>query len=287
MNPKKIFELAQGSTCGRDHRVSGKNNHDAVSCLINDEAIIAIVCDGCSSGKHSEVGAKLGAQLIATTLCQYIYKIGESINLLTPEQPFPYWERVRQDVLAQLRVLANAMGSSLSQTVNEYFLFTVVGLLVLPNYTSVFSIGDGVFVINGEVNTIGPFPNNAPPYLAYGLTGSSLAEEQAQLLDFQIHRAFPNQEIDSIMIGTDGVCDLANVTAKEMPGKPDLVGPLSQFWEKDLFFRNPDALRRRLSLINRDVTRLNPVGLALKKELGLLPDDTTMAVIRRCQTERS
>jgi hypothetical protein len=56
---------------------------------------------------------------------------------------------------------------------------------------------------------------------------------------------------------------------------------LSQFWEEDRYFRNPDALRRRLALINSEYTHLDREAGVLIREPGLLPDDTTLVAIRR------
>jgi hypothetical protein len=59
------------------------------------------------------------------------------------------------------------------------------------------------------------------------------------------------------------------------------VGPLSQFWTDDRYFANPDALRRRLTLINRESVRADFESRRLVRTPGLLPDDTTVVVLRR------
>ena len=41
--------------------------------------------------------------------------------------------------------------------------------IVIPECLLTFSIGDGTFIINENVRTIGPFPNNTPPYPVYAL----------------------------------------------------------------------------------------------------------------------
>jgi len=52
------FEYASGSIIGRNHVLAGKNNQDAYHISVNERFIAVVVCDGCGSGKHSEVGAK-------------------------------------------------------------------------------------------------------------------------------------------------------------------------------------------------------------------------------------
>jgi hypothetical protein len=86
--------------------------------------------------------------------------------------------------------------------------------------------------------------------------------------------------VESILIGTDGVSDLIKAANCNLPGKSELVGEIGQFWEDDRYFKNPDAIRRQLALINREVTKPDWPEHQLTKEVGLLPDDTTLVVMR-------
>jgi hypothetical protein len=62
-------------------------------------------------------------------------------------------------------------------------------------------------------------------------------------------------------------------------------GPLSQFWDEDHYYENPDAVRRRLVLANRPLVR-GEQRASGRRASGLLPDDTTIAVVRRRHEER-
>ena len=79
MNLRETFEIAVGTVIGRDHRVSGKNNQDAFCCLMADHLIVAVVCDGCGSSPHSEVGAKIGAKIIAAEILRSISGNSDSL----------------------------------------------------------------------------------------------------------------------------------------------------------------------------------------------------------------
>jgi len=283
---KEMFEVASGSIAGREHVSSGRNNQDARNFLNGDRAVIAVVCDGCSggenSGRHSEVGAKIGARLVVESISRRIEAADSTSPLLSESAVSNLLEYVRQDVLAELRVLALAMGGSLSQTVNDYFLFTVFGALITQEASVLFSVGDGVFFVNGEMLKVGPFPANEPPYLAYGgLVDSSLGEIHPELTRFQVHGIIPTGDVQSILIGSDGVNDLVNVAERRMPGKEEIVGPISQLWEEDRYFKNFDMIRRKLARINRESIRANWEEGRVVREVGLLPDDTTIVVIRR------
>lgn len=278
-----VFSLAAGSVAGRDHRLAGKNNHDAYFLISEPDLIVAVVCDGCGSGKHSEVGAKIGARLLCESLVRHVRRPGA--QTITEATAPVVLERMRRDVLTDLHSLARSMGNSLSAVVNDYFLFTVVGVLITPRRTVLFSLGDGMLAVNGEPILIGPFPDNEPPYLAYDLVESSLAVGES-LLGFQVQRSLPTDQVRSFLLGTDGICHLAAAAHRVMPGTTEPVGDIRQFWTQDRYFHNPDSVRRRLEAINREVTQLDTRNIQLQRENGLLPDDTTLIVGRRTEPER-
>ena len=251
------FEIAGGSVTGRAHVAAGRNNQDAFCWASDADGLVAVVCDGCSSGPHSEVGAQVGARLLAQTATRLLRSNLDVADLL---------EQVRQDVLASLRGLAREMSvdaATFSRTVADHFLFTIVGALITARGATTFSLGDGVVVINGERTQLGPFPKNEPPYLGYALLPGALE------LSFNVHRSLEASEVQSLVLGTDGAVELEAVAERPIHGREEAVGPLSQFWSDDRFFKNPDMVRRRLAVLNR-----GPRG-------GLLSDDTTLVVIRR------
>lgn len=286
----KNFSVAGGSVPGTDHILPGQpgwvNCHDAYAWRQGEDFLIAVVCDGCG-GKildgeyqrppNSEVGAKIAVRLIVERIARMSsWFTGASSETSLTNQ---FWDRVQAQVMAQISVLADSMGASLVQVVKDYFMFTFVGILITPRYTYVFGIGDGVYAMNGEVHEIGPFPQNSPPYLMYGLIGSSLAHHDSDQLKVRVHEVRPTEEVKHCFIGTDGVSELIARQVDFLPGKAETVGPLSQFWEGDAYFSNPDGIRRRLAIINRErVQGAQILG-------GLLSDDTTFVVVRREASE--
>lgn len=266
------FAIAAGSVTGRNHSLAGRNNQDAFLVRRSEDGdlLVGVVCDGCTSGKESGVGAVLGSRIIVESLLR--------IKNLPIESML---ETARQDVEAQFRILARATGGTLSAAVNELFLFTVVGCIVTPDWTWVFSIGDGVYAVNGDLKQIGPFAGNAPPYLAYALVPSALKQDAPWQLRFTVDANLPTNELQSLLIGTDGTLDLVAAQDRAVPGTDEPVGPLSQFWTDERFFRNPDMVRRQLTRINRDVVKPDWRPHSLQRFRGLLPDDTTLVVLRR------
>jgi hypothetical protein len=308
---KEMWEIAGGSVTGRDRLRFGKNNQDAFSWAIaKSGAMVAVVGDGCGSKTHSEVGAKIGVKLVTAAIVRQLERgedgerwRGETrgrgdaekfLNSTLNTQHstlFINWQQVQQEVLMHLQGLAKAMGGDFFETVQNYFLFTIVGALVTSAGATIFTIGDGVAIANGKSIQLGPFPGNAPPYIAYGLFAPSSRPsghpspngrgDGGEGWQFQIHQQLPIDEVRSILIGTDGVSDLIEVADRNLPGKSELVGEIGQFWEDDRYFKNPDAIRRQLALINREIAKPDWQERRLTKEVGLLPDDTTLVVMRK------
>jgi len=261
------FELASGTITGRNHNQRGINNQDAFYSLADAQTAIAVVGDGCGSCSHSEVGAKLGVRFVVEAIAN---QIAEPIN---PE----FWQRLQANILGKLHNLALTLGGDtqekLGEIVKDYLLFTIVGAVITPTETAIFAIGDGAIAINGKVLVIEEFPNNAPPYLAYGLLGAPV--------NLQIYGLLPTAEVNSLLIATDGIQDLIESQAKMLPGKSEIVGNIDQFWQEDRYFQNPDAIRRKLALINREVVKPNWQEQCLDRSGGLLSDDTTLITIRK------
>lgn len=258
------FEIAGGTVTGQAHVAAGRNNQDAFSWELTGAGLVAVVCDGCGSSPHSEVGAKLGAQLITRAAARRLASDCDPAELL---------EQVRLELLGRLRLLAIGLaggrpgfkgGEPFARAVLDYLLFTVVGAVVTPRWATTFSLGDGLAVLNGERLQLGPFPGNEPPYLAYSLLSTGTSERTFELL-----RQVPADEACSLLLATDGAVELEPLAARATDGRAVPVGPLSQFWTEDRFFANRDMVRRRLAIISRG------------SRGGLLSDDTTVVAVRR------
>lgn len=236
------FQIAGGTIAGREHVAIGRNNQDAFCWSATPDATVAVVADGCGSGTHSEVGAQIGARLLTEALRMQTsaFDDGDAAHVL---------ERTRQDVLLQIRGLAEAMGGSFRQVVSDYFLFTTLGFVVGPQRTVVFGIGDGLVSINGDTQRLTAV-DNAPPYLGYGLVPSTLPQD---VTIFTVYADRPTAEVTSLLVATDG--------AFEIPDSAEL-------WRADRYYANPYNVARRLAQLNRP-------------KPGILTDDTTLVVARR------
>ena len=252
------FEYAIGSIIGRNHVLAGKNNQDAYRIVANEKFIIAVMCDGCGSGKHSEVGAKLGARLVINAIADLLNQSpNQDLEISKPE----FWDSVKINLLQKLKDFVSLSNGDL-EFVNDHLLFTILGAVITSSETVTFSMGDGAIAINGKFTEIPPYADNAPPYLAYGLY-------KPEALNFEIRDRLPTSELESLLIATDGIDDLVKVE------------DINQFWQEDRYFKNPDAVRRKLAMLNREETKPDWNKRELIKRSGVLSDDTSLVVIRR------
>jgi serine/threonine protein phosphatase PrpC len=258
-NLSNQFEYACGSIIGRNHVLASKNNQDALRIVLWDNFMTAVVCDGCGSGKHSEVGAKLGTLMVTDAIADLLH---QGLAISEPD----FWNVLKinllQKVKAFVEISTNEAQESVMEFVNNYLLFTIVGLVITPSETVSFSMGDGAIAVNGKLTQIPAYPDNAPPYLAYGLY-------RPDAVSFEIRDRIPTSELDSILIATDGIDDLI------------AVEEVSQFWQEDRYFKNPDAIRRKLAMLNREEVKPDWQKRELIKRSGVLSDDTSLIVIRR------
>lgn len=158
------FEIASGTVCGRSHARSrgAEGRMRAWFGGGGGEEIVAVVTDGCGSGEQSEVGAWMGAHVVATAVER---GIEEGMSL----EGESLWESARRRTVETLARTARDMGGCDEETVKRFFLFTVVGLAISGGRACVFAAGDGLVAVNGEVLRLGPFAGNAPPYIGHAL----------------------------------------------------------------------------------------------------------------------
>lgn len=270
------FDVTAGSVAGRDHRLAGRNSQDAFAIIRRPFVLTAFACDGCGSSPKSEVGANLGARLLAEFLGKSLETIGPG-TMLGHATFAKHCERARVDMLANLRVIGRQLGGSFTGVVSEYFLFTAIGIIATPAFVAIVAAGDGLYALNGSVAQLGPYPGNAPPYLGYGLLDADQIDGPVPALD--VVAMLPTPDVQSVLVGTDGAFDLQAKADRFVPGTSEPFGSLNQFWENPKFFANPDALRRRLAVAGRDIVHQQSDGL--QTDVSLLSDDTTLIVLRR------
>jgi hypothetical protein len=265
--PVEGIQFACGTTPGKDHRAVNRNNHDAFAICDGEDYFVGVVADGCGSGAHSEVGAKIGALLCARLLDKHT-RWAYPLNL----------DRFRHDLMWNLEVIAGSMKGpgKLTDIVSDYLLFTLVAIAMNRNTTRLLMFGDGVFSLNGKVQVI-ESPNNCPAYISYDLLDTGSEAPIAPTVNLEV----PTDDVFSFLIGSDGVQDLMAAEGLALPSKPkESVLPLDDLWTNERFYRNSDNLNRYLTLVNKETVRLDRESDVLERHRGHLSDDTTLIVGR-------
>ena len=221
MTLSEAFVAAAGSVTGRDHRRAERDGQDGHAVVVTDEVVAVVVTDGCSSGRSSEIGARIGAMWLATLIEQ---------EFRLPGVKNPVAEVVRE-LLGRLEALArslDASGDVKAPRVDEALLFGFLAVVVTAETTIVFGIGDGIVLAGGELTVLDPGPENAPPYAAYGLLGAKLEP--------RIHFTGPTSQVDLVAVATDGLIPLG--------------AALAELASDARYAKNPSLLRKRLVVLS-------------------------------------
>ena len=210
------------------------------------DAAAIVVCDGCSGGASSEVGARFGASLIARML-------GERLASGASPTEEAMWKELRGDVA---RAIASVAAQLPGDALIDHFLFTIVAAAATRDAAAVWAIGDGAYAFDGDVRVLGPFADNAPPYLAYDLLGEPA----------RAHFDPAPRHCRAIAIGTDGA--------------HELDGALARF-TAPRFVTHPDAIRRELALAARAADHIDWEARRVARAPAALQDDCAIAVLHR------
>lgn len=258
----KRFVVAWGSVSGRHHRRLQRDNQDGVAVAATPQRVVIAVADGCSAGRHSEVGARLCARWLCAWLPRYAPRAGALADV---EQ----LAAVGAGLQAFLRGWALALcpdPAALPAVVQDFCLTTVLAAILDDDHLAIIGAGDGAFSVNGQLTVLEPGPGNRPAYLAYAMLERDQLARDAPRPRLALHRILATTDVDSVLLATDGLLEL-----RERPQQPlrdgSLVGGPEQFERQPRFVHNPSLVQKRL-------TQLAAVE-------GLLEDDTTAVLLRR------
>jgi hypothetical protein len=230
---------------GARHLRVGRNGQDAAAAWLGDDAVVVAVCDGCSSGASSEVGARLGVRLFVHALSARL-RVGDAVRERAT------WEAARADVASTLAELLERMRGDRIEAIHEHFLFTIAAAAVTRDGAAVWLLGDGMYSFGDRTRIVGPFEDNAPPYLAYDLVGD------AREACFEVAPAGAT----SIVVATDGASDLALET-----------------FASSRFVEHPDALRRHLAVLARAGERIDWEERRVVRTPAVVQDDCAVGVL--------
>ena len=158
--------IAAASLRGHKHKVSSEPCQDAfnlrtATSLSGQSYVIAVLCDGMSSAKHSEYGARRTSQLLALGLVAMVVEEEEAVTEQKVESFLPeIFKYCKENLVPQKRHQFGAPGIDPKKVVESDF-FTTVTFMIIPTNTKptekvkviIGSIGDSaVFVLNNSTS---------------------------------------------------------------------------------------------------------------------------------------
>lgn len=259
------FYIASGTSTGFQHWRMHKNNQDAHEIASNSEGISAFICDGCSAGAQSEMGAIMCARFLSQKAAEMLVENSNRryIDLKSAAGRRIFSENLRQNLLAFMRSTLMMMGGEAEGTIRDTMLFTCVGLIATRDTCFVIMIGDGFAELNGKIYNIQQ--NNMPCYVGYELLENKHKLNLPFSLEFAEVLCVDTKDVKTLKIGSDGAATLQD-TKDEMLKDGCLSGCVLQF-NDDRYYLMKNAIKKRLTVI----------GILNKK----LPDDTTIVALKR------
>jgi hypothetical protein len=146
---------------------------------------VKIVCDGCSEGKHSEVGAK--------TFCHLMQYGNEKYRTAKPLE-------------AEFKKMMEMFGQTPS-TVRDFLCFTILMVLETEDEFVVTYCGDGFIIeelADGRIIIEELYDGEYPKYYAYNFVDKDSLKYYKDGVNFEV-RTFPKTEYKNIGIASDGI----------------------------------------------------------------------------------
>lgn len=187
---KPARKIVTVSKLGSDHRATNKNNQDFAFNLLN----MKVVLDGCGSGKHSEVGVRLFAQLFSRKVKEWV-EAGQDVT-------YENFTEVVDSVFVNLLKVCNDYSF-----IFQNYCFTILICFELEDEFVVCSCGDGYIITQkGDiVEFIKLDDGEYPCYYIYNyIEDKSQLTEYKEGVSFKCQH-FSKEEYDNVGVASDGL----------------------------------------------------------------------------------
>jgi len=191
--PQNHWRVFGASVTGKSHLDKGLPCQDAHAQAVVDDILVAIVCDGAGSARHSEQGA----QFVAT---QTVLALAERLRLGASLQDLQAGALTA--TLVQIRAALDDIASASSANIDDYAT-TIVGVVMGPDEGFFFHLGDGLGVVQlADGNELISLPANGEyANETYFISGERW-REQLRLLPI-------SQSVRGVVLMSDGCMPFA------------------------------------------------------------------------------
>jgi hypothetical protein len=254
----ELYSLRAASVIGTEHRDQWRNNQDAYAMISEGLFSFGIVCDGCGSTAHAEVGAKL----IATKAKQIAHTL---VGAICEREWTPKPELMARSLKTELLYFLRSLKMQLDEeSFRETMACTLLGFILFEEEGCLFYRGDGFYAVDGIVYQLSS-ENNAPDYLIYDVDHP----QEDSLIIEPIDKPF-----SQVMVGTDGFEWWSRRESQLLPDQTREIGSVESFLEEAEF----DTSVKMQRFLQRVQT---PRIVEGSRRDGLLKDDTTLIIAEK------
>ncbi|MFC1645475.1 protein phosphatase 2C domain-containing protein [Patescibacteria group bacterium] len=268
---KSKLMVGMGTSAGLSHKgphgPETINSHDAVAPIeVNGEVIGGVICDGCGTMPHSEVGAKWGVAIISRLIVRELENKG-NVD----------WVLLADEVVESIEAAATGFqlaGQDVRGVINEFFLFTIMVVVAIDDKIVIASCGDGAFRIDEKVYKITSPVFNTPTYLSYRIVGSRCYVPDE--IKINVVCEFPVKDLKKgVVIGSDGLLSLLEGNPEELFHPALLRGEGTQLriWLRSKIFDQANQLTDDVSLVIIRTEEIQERLIQESCEIGLLARD--------------
>lgn len=230
------FTVRAGSVTGSEHLLRTANNQDKFrynQFVINGrQYAVGIVCDGCSEGQHSEVGAALLAEFLSRRAENLL---SEGFQLVEVPDLLYHWALQFLKSLSGWILGMDYSQNNLTGFAKDYLLATVVGFIVGDDQTVVFSAGDGLILVNDHASVLNQ--DNRPAYLAYDILNPAHLTENRTRNGFET-QIYDTEAIERLAIWTDGFDPVLAHDLTELAAHPRALQRKLNVWSSQKRFHD-------------------------------------------------
>lgn len=186
----------------------GHNNQDALSAAVGREYIAAIVSDGCggvtedadyNTSSFNEIGAQATSAILLN---------GIRANIDTAKSPDELLVKADKYLTSYLRIILKVfLPHDWVTSIKQYYAFnmlsaSIVGIVITPEYWTIFHYGDGICGFNGVIEDLEDFSGQ------YYSNEFIRSRNYKHGHCFTVYAQGKTQTLQNAVIGSDGMIDL-------------------------------------------------------------------------------
>lgn len=207
----EVFWFNSAKIIGRGHLLAGINCQDALKKGTIDvdgkTVYYGIVCDGCSEGADSEVGAKLAVAYLGRQI-EILVKSKVSIRKIPTI--------VRKRLIRFLKKLLGQISFDSPRAridfIKNNLLFTIIGFICAEE-TIVFAQGDGVVVIDDRLFVRDE--NDTPMYIGYEMVDRKYLFANVSPLPTEFDcLVMPTDDLSRLIIASDSLANELDIVSE-------------------------------------------------------------------------